>query len=847
MEDGRQRDAAQRESESMGLIAEGPLFSEQLPEEFAAYLKRNKVDVSCYDTQAEIPRYFAVLYPVPALTRAAAAVVEENLRKSDGDSAPLVKLLFSSVGHARGHLSADSSRTCPDAFVSDVRVPDCVFHSLDVSHQSDGVPTPEADGGRFTEDGTLQRLKFRYKSLFPPYEQYLKELLSCMQKEFGLASPPSPVPWLLPNCFGRAEKSSVSENSSGPPSFPIVFSLPSSVSPRNCTPYRLGLIHPLDAASVACAQSLRPARGDLVCDLCCAPGNKLLLLASAVAGPPPHCDACTTDSERYSEEAAGAVVGARTLPLADSERPTGLAAPTLWLAGSESALASAGRGGIVVGVEGRRQRVEVCRRIVRRAGARNVILVLQDGRLFTGACRCALVPEGESSSCQSLSASALHASTLGRTEAAVNARATGSNKRVEQPMRQTRSKRGGRLSRRKARKRDEAAEVPLIDLLPGLENFVDTDVVISSHSPAAAPPAGGEAPKPCPAVSNQEGRLECSKGETSNHNCFGKFDKVLVDVECTHDGSIRHMQKFGRQWRWNDFKKKMQMSTSEQESFECRATLDCTAGAPCDGSQSVDQGPSPSHNTTSESPNVETQKLPPLKRGRETAGVSKEATSVMERPLSPPACSPEDFSSLRQRQRQLLQRGFELLRPGGLLVYSTCSKCEDQNEHVVSDFLRSNENAALYPLPCRILRNGASRDVLHLKTATTLQPPGSVEELRRTVNEPECAEWPATPSSLFLDRTLKRHPAAFCSEMTSVLAPCERTAGGGEPNEEQCCCPLNGRGCEAGVDCAAVEQGSGDHSGCSRPYHPCSCYFGPEQSGTSGLFLACITKLPDPS
>lgn len=36
----------------------------------------------------------------------------------------------------------------------------------------------------------------------------------------------------------------------------------------------------------------------------------------------------------------------------------------------------------------------------------------------------------------------------------------------------------------------------------------------------------------------------------------GGYDKVLVDAECTHDGSIRHIQKF-EQWGWETLQQRV--------------------------------------------------------------------------------------------------------------------------------------------------------------------------------------------------------------------------------------------------------------------------------------------------
>lgn len=35
------------------------------------------------------------------------------------------------------------------------------------------------------------------------------------------------------------------------------------------------------------------------------------------------------------------------------------------------------------------------------------------------------------------------------------------------------------------------------------------------------------------------------------------FDRVLVDAECTHDGSAKHLSKFGTQWGWETFERRV--------------------------------------------------------------------------------------------------------------------------------------------------------------------------------------------------------------------------------------------------------------------------------------------------
>ena len=54
--------------------------------------------------------------------------------------------------------------------------------------------------------------------------------------------------------------------------------------------------------------------------------------------------------------------------------------------------------------------------------------------------------------------------------------------------------------------------------------------------------------------------------------------------------------------------------------------------------------------------------------------------------------SPEDLSRFAAAQSGLLNRACDLVRPGGTLIYSTCSSEPDENEDVVAAFLRAHGN-----------------------------------------------------------------------------------------------------------------------------------------------------------
>ncbi len=60
--------------------------------------------------------------------------------------------------------------------------------------------------------------------------------------------------------------------------------------------------------------------------------------------------------------------------------------------------------------------------------------------------------------------------------------------------------------------------------------------------------------------------------------------------------------------------------------------------------------------------------------------------------------SPADIEDLAGRQKQLLVNAARALKPGGRLIYSTCSVEPDENEAVVSTFLENDQSFARAPL-----------------------------------------------------------------------------------------------------------------------------------------------------
>ncbi len=60
--------------------------------------------------------------------------------------------------------------------------------------------------------------------------------------------------------------------------------------------------------------------------------------------------------------------------------------------------------------------------------------------------------------------------------------------------------------------------------------------------------------------------------------------------------------------------------------------------------------------------------------------------------------TPKSISRLAERQLDILRRNAELLRPGGVLLYATCSLLPMENEHVVQRFLAEHSNYVPDPL-----------------------------------------------------------------------------------------------------------------------------------------------------
>lgn len=115
---------------------------------------------------------------------------------------------------------------------------------------------------------------------------------------------------------------------------------------------------------------------------------------------------------------------------------------------------------------------------------------------------------------------------------------------------------------------------------------------------------------------------------------------------------------------------------------------------------------------------------------------------------------PARVAALPELQGALLRRGFELVRPGGTVVYATCSLTRTQNEQVVAAFLASTPAARLVP-----------SGVTNLPVAAYQPwPPGAAP-----TDDGDAAAWAARPHVLRFDGSRTRTSGLFVAKFERVV------------------------------------------------------------------------------
>ena len=83
--------------------------------------------------------------------------------------------------------------------------------------------------------------------------------------------------------------------------------------------------------------------------------------------------------------------------------------------------------------------------------------------------------------------------------------------------------------------------------------------------------------------------------------------------------------------------------------------------------------------------------------------------------------TPEDVAELEQVQRNILDSAWRLVKPGGRLIYATCSLLAEENEAQVEAFLAAHADFKLVPI-ADVWREAIGADTLSLSSAITCHP-----------------------------------------------------------------------------------------------------------------------------
>ena len=73
--------------------------------------------------------------------------------------------------------------------------------------------------------------------------------------------------------------------------------------------------------------------------------------------------------------------------------------------------------------------------------------------------------------------------------------------------------------------------------------------------------------------------------------------------------------------------------------------------------------------------------------------------------------NPEKLENIVKLQKKLIRNGFNLLKKGGILIYSTCSFSKLQNEDVIIDFLNEINKEEKNGILCEVFDENLSKEI----------------------------------------------------------------------------------------------------------------------------------------
>lgn len=145
------------------------------------------------------------------------------------------------------------------------------------------------------------------------------------------------------------------------------------------------------------------------------------------------------------------------------------------------------------------------------------------------------------------------------------------------------------------------------------------------------------------------------------------YDKILVDAECTHDGSLKHLKKYLPEY--NLIKKKEKKEEAKNETEE---------------------------KIISNKEKKRRKKQEELNKNTNTYITQKTKKNewTME-DFKERVLDPKKLKEIENLQLNLLKNAIKLVKPGGIIIYSTCSFIKSQNEDIVLKVCEENKSLEL--------------------------------------------------------------------------------------------------------------------------------------------------------
>ncbi|MBT7903059.1 RsmB/NOP family class I SAM-dependent RNA methyltransferase [Candidatus Woesearchaeota archaeon] len=106
--------------------------------------------------------------------------------------------------------------------------------------------------------------------------------------------------------------------------------------------------------------------------------------------------------------------------------------------------------------------------------------------------------------------------------------------------------------------------------------------------------------------------------------------------------------------------------------------------------------------------NMKGQKIPNLEFDKVLIDAPCSASGTIRKSASPVITwNPKTIQKISKIQKELMEHGFNILKPGGVLVYSTCTLEPEENEEVVDFLLKKFDNARVEEIELDINRSPA--------------------------------------------------------------------------------------------------------------------------------------------